>query len=92
MFLQVLGNFFRFGSGYTVIIHVSGEKPDLASVKNYMSATFPQSVLKDSHHNMLQYQLGQNIKLSSVFGHVEQVRDELNIEYYSVSQTTLDQV
>ncbi|KAL5022830.1 hypothetical protein ScPMuIL_001985 [Solemya velum] len=82
----------RFGSGYTVILHVSGEKPDLQSVKDYMTATFPGAVLKDSHHNMLQYQLNQTIKLSGIFGHIECVRDELCIEYYSVSQTTLDQV
>ena len=41
---------------------------------------------------MLQYQLGSDIKLSSLFGQIEAVRDKCKIEDYSVSQTTLDQV
>jgi len=47
---------------------------------------------QEQHHNMLQYQLGPDIKLSQLFGQIETVRERLNIEDYSVSQTTLDQV
>ena len=41
---------------------------------------------------MIQYQLDSKIKLSTIFGQMEAVKDSLNIEDYSVSQTTLDQV
>ena len=58
----------------------------------YFNSNFPQSVLKEKHHNMLQYQLGSDIKLSRLFGQIEAVRERLLIEDYSVSQTTLDQV
>ena len=83
---------FRFGDGYTVIVRISGEFPDMEPVIQYFNTSFPNSILKEKHHNMLQYQLGSDVKLSAVFGQIEAVRDELNIEDYSVSQTTLDQV
>lgn len=83
---------FRFGDGYTVIIRVSGEHPDLDPVMDFFNSEFPKSVLKEKHHNMLQYQLGSDILLSELFGQIEAVRDKLLIEDYSVSQTTLDQV
>ena len=83
---------FRFGDGYTVIIRVSGEFPDMDPVMQYIESHFPGAILKERHHNMLQYQLGSDIKLSALFGQIEAVRDRLSIEDYSVSQTTLDQV
>ncbi|XP_060560202.1 phospholipid-transporting ATPase ABCA1-like [Ruditapes philippinarum] len=82
----------RFGDGYTVIIRVSGDVPDMDPVMDFFSSEFPKSLLKEKHHNMLQYQLGSDIHLSELFGQIEAVRDRLNIEDYSVSQTTLDQV
>lgn len=42
---------------------------------------------------MLEYQLhNERTSLSFVFGELERNREELSIEEYSVSQTTLDQV
>ena len=42
---------------------------------------------------MLEYQLhNESTSLSLVFGELERHREALNIEEYSVSQTTLDQV
>ncbi|XP_071145778.1 phospholipid-transporting ATPase ABCA1-like isoform X2 [Mytilus edulis] len=82
----------RFGNGYTVIIRVAGEIPVLEPVKDFMANVFGDPELKEEHNNMLQYQLNSKIKLSRIFGQMEAVRDNLNIEDYSVSQTTLDQV
>ncbi|XP_052776388.1 phospholipid-transporting ATPase ABCA1-like isoform X2 [Mya arenaria] len=82
----------RFGDGYTVIIRVSGEYPDMEPVLAWFSEYFPGAVLKEQQSNMLQYQLGSDIKLSKLFGQIEAVREQLLIEDYSVSQTTLDQV
>lgn len=75
-----------------MIVRVSGEFPDMDPVIEYFSSHFPDSVLKEKHHNMLQYQLRSDVRLSALFGQIEAVRDRLNIEDYSVSQTTLDQV
>ncbi|CAG2233421.1 ABCA1 [Mytilus edulis] len=82
----------RFGDGYTLLLRISGEEPDLTSVENFITKTFSSAILKESHYNMLQYQLKSEIKLSYVFGQIESARQLLNIEDYSVSQTTLDQV
>ncbi|XP_052284173.1 phospholipid-transporting ATPase ABCA1-like isoform X3 [Dreissena polymorpha] len=82
----------KFGDGYTVIIRVSGEFPNMDPVIEFFNTEFKGAVLKEKHHNMLQYQLGSDIKLSNLFGQIEEVRERLQIEDYSVSQTTLDQV
>ena len=82
----------RFGDGYTIIVRVAGEKPDTDAVEDYISSTFRGAELLESHHNMLQYQLKSRVRLSYIFGQLEKAKTRLNIEDYSVSQTTLDQV
>ena len=71
---------------------MAGERPDTQSVEDFVSQTFRSAELREQHHNMLQYQLKSNVKLSYIFGQIERARERLNIEDYSVSQTTLDQV
>lgn len=62
-------------------------------VIKFVADTFPSAVLREQHHNMLQYQLGsQNLSLSQLFAAMEEAKSRLNVEDYSVSQTTLDQV
>lgn len=83
----------KFGDGYTVTLRIGGENPDLEGVSQFIKSLFPTAVLKDQHHNQLQYQFpSQDLLLSSVFGHLEANRKIFKIEDYSVSQTTLDQV
>ncbi|XP_078575167.1 phospholipid-transporting ATPase ABCA1-like isoform X1 [Branchiostoma floridae x Branchiostoma japonicum] len=83
----------RFGDGYTVMIKVGGDLPSVQPACDFMAATFSGAVLKEKHHNMLQYQLpSQGTSLAQLFGELDRKRQELNIEDYSVSQTTLDQV
>ncbi|XP_076084448.1 phospholipid-transporting ATPase ABCA1-like isoform X2 [Mytilus galloprovincialis] len=82
----------RFSEGYIVIIRVAGEVPVLRLVKDFMADVFSDPELKEEHNNMLQYQLNSKIKLSRIFGQIEAMRNNLNIEDYSVSQTTLDRV
>lgn len=66
----------------------------IQAVASNMESTFPGIVLKEQHHNMLQYQVPSSVhtSLADIFGHIERVREEMSIEDYSVSQTTLDQV
>ena len=83
----------RFGDGYTVLLRIAGQCPKLTPIKEFMIATFPDAQLKEQHHNMLHYQLRcVDTALSYIFGQLESVRERFNIEDYSVSQTTLDQV
>ncbi|KAI3376454.1 hypothetical protein L3Q82_016915 [Scortum barcoo] len=83
----------RFGDGYTVIVRVSGSPPALKPVEDFVQQTFPGSVLKEKHHNTLQYQLPHTQgALANIFSQFTIHQQSLSVEDYSVSQTTLDQV
>ncbi|XP_050403065.1 phospholipid-transporting ATPase ABCA1 isoform X2 [Patella vulgata] len=83
----------RFGDGYTIVIRISGENPDMKPIKQLIGENFSAAKLQEEHSNMVQYQLGTaNLSLSRLFDILESARHEYYIEDYSVSQTTLDQV
>ncbi|XP_045920999.1 phospholipid-transporting ATPase ABCA1-like isoform X1 [Micropterus dolomieu] len=83
----------RFGDGYTVIVRVGGSPPVLTPVEDFMQQNFPGSVLKEKHHNTLQYQLPYTQgALANIFSQFTIHQHSLGVEDYSVSQTTLDQV
>lgn len=83
----------RFGDGYTVIVRVRGGLTDLSAVEEFVRGTFPGSVLKEKHHNTLQYQMPRTEgALSHIFTEFSEHQEILGVEDYSVSQTTLDQV
>uniref|UniRef100_A0A673D0D2 P-type phospholipid transporter n=1 Tax=Sphaeramia orbicularis TaxID=375764 RepID=A0A673D0D2_9TELE len=83
----------RFGDGYTVIVRVGGSPPILKPVEDFVEQTFPGSVLKEKHHNTLQYQLPYTQSaLAHIFSQFTIHQQRLNVEDYSVSQTTLDQL
>nr|XP_043888228.1 phospholipid-transporting ATPase ABCA1-like [Solea senegalensis] len=83
----------RFGDGYTVIVRVGGSPPALKLVEDFVQQTFAGSVLKEKHHNTLQYQLPYaEGALATIFSQFTSHQQRLGVEDYSVSQTTLDQV
>lgn len=83
----------RFGDGYTIILRVAGPNPDLTPVMEFIERELPGSTLKERHRNMLQYQLPSlHTSLARIFSLLSNHKEELRIEDYSVSQTTLDQV
>lgn len=83
----------RFGEGYIITVRVQGDLPDMEPLYRFFSEKFPRASLKEHHHNMVQYQLPTGVMdLSEVFGHIESSYEALQIEDYSVSQTTLDNV
>lgn len=84
---------FRFGDGYTVIVRVGGSPPALKPVEDFVQQNFPGSVLKEKHHNTLQYQLPyKQGALANIFSVFTSHQQRLEVEDYTVSQTTLDQV
>uniref|UniRef100_A0A8D3D687 ABC transporter domain-containing protein n=1 Tax=Scophthalmus maximus TaxID=52904 RepID=A0A8D3D687_SCOMX len=83
----------RFGDGYTVIVRVGDSPLALKPVEDFVQQTFPGSVLKEKHHNTLQYQLPYTQgALAAIFSQFTSHQQSLALEDYSVSQTTLDQV
>eukprot|EP00057_Strongylocentrotus_purpuratus_P015912 XP_011670386.1 PREDICTED: ATP-binding cassette sub-family A member 2-like [Strongylocentrotus purpuratus] len=58
-----------------------------------MHRSFPGAELKEHHHNVVRFQLPpHNITVATIFGIMEREKSTLNLEDYSVSQTTLDEV
>lgn len=76
-----------------MIVRVGGCPAALKPVEDFVQGKFPGSILKEKHHNTLQYQLPYTRgALADIFGQFNRNRRRLAIEDYSVSQTTLDQV
>ena len=82
----------RFGHGYTVTVRVGGDSVDMYPVTSFVEQTFPGAVQQELHHNMVQYQLFGNQPVAQILATIREVKGKLNIEDYSVCQTTLDQV
>ena len=83
----------KFGEGYTLLARVSSNTPDTAPLKQFIESSFPGSVLKDEHQGMVHYHIRDtSITWAQLFGAIERVKLNFNIEDYSVSQTTLEQV
>lgn len=83
----------KFGEGYTVLARVGSDTPDTGPLKQFIEGTFPGSVLKDEHQGMVHYHIRDtSVSWAQLFGTIERVKMNYNIEDYSVSQTTLEQV
>jgi len=83
----------KFGEGYSLIIkQVSDVKTQ--ALMEYVRSTFPGSQLKEQHGALLHYRIGRTTGLSwaQLFGAVERARSQYDIDDYSISQTTLEQV
>ncbi|KAM7390730.1 hypothetical protein PAMA_008767 [Pampus argenteus] len=86
---------YKFGDGYVVTMKIRAAKPgcapDLNPAEAFMENTFPGCIQREKHYNTLQYKISSS-SLARIFQMVLANKDKLNIEDYSVSQTTLDQV
>ena len=58
----------------------------------FVAQTFPNTILRERHFNMLEYQMpSASVSLAKIFGTFDDNKQRFRIEDYSVSQTTLDQ-
>ncbi|XP_038064273.1 ATP-binding cassette sub-family A member 3-like [Patiria miniata] len=82
----------RFGQGYTVLAKAR-HGGDLSGFKQHMEEQFPGSKLKDEHQGMVHYHItNTQLTWAQIFGTMERAKSRYDIEDYSVSQTTLEQV
>jgi len=66
---------------------------NINEIKEFMASTFPGSQLKSFHSNLLQYSISDaKLSWSQIFGRIERAKNRLNIEDYSIGQTTLEQI
>jgi len=95
----------KFGEGYSLIIKLRNCAGDQSAsevsleaktraLMDFVRATFPTSQLKDHHDGLVHYRIGRapGLTWARLFGAVERARSRYDIEDYSVSQTTLEQV
>ncbi|XP_038055942.1 retinal-specific phospholipid-transporting ATPase ABCA4-like [Patiria miniata] len=83
----------KFGDGYTISIRVGGDPPIMEPLMLFVAETFPYTILRERHFNMLEYQMpSASASLAKLFGAFDANKQRFCIEDYSVSQTTLDQV
>ncbi|XP_068154368.1 LOW QUALITY PROTEIN: phospholipid-transporting ATPase ABCA3 [Drosophila tropicalis] len=74
-------------------IPVQLAQQSINTVKEFVESEFPQSVLQEEYQGILTFYIPlTGIKWSQIFGLMERKRDELNIEDYSISQTTLEEI
>ncbi|XP_035897988.1 ATP-binding cassette sub-family A member 3-like [Anopheles stephensi] len=66
---------------------------DLQNIKDHIVTQFPDSHLKEEYQDLLTYYIRSNsMKWSQIFGVMERAKQQLNIEDYSIGQTSLEQV
>ncbi|NXK47809.1 ABCA4 protein, partial [Chauna torquata] len=86
---------YKFGDGYIVTLKIKAPKfglpPDTSRAEQFIRVNFPGSLQREKHYNMLQYQICSS-SLAKIFRLIISNKENLHIEEYSVSQTTLDQV
>ncbi|XP_075013100.1 retinal-specific phospholipid-transporting ATPase ABCA4 [Calonectris borealis] len=86
---------YKFGDGYIVTLKIkapkSGLPPDPAPAEQFIRMNFPGCLQREKHYNMLQYQICSS-SLAKIFRLIISNKENLHIEEYSISQTTLDQV
>jgi len=91
----------KFGEGYSLVIKLRVRVGDEAAreaktqaLMEYVNSTFPGSQLKDQHDTLFHFRIGRapGLTWAHLFGAVERARSTYDIDDYSVSQTTLEQV
>ncbi|XP_058536329.1 ATP-binding cassette sub-family A member 17-like isoform X1 [Ochotona princeps] len=85
----------KFGSGYSLQAKVrsKGQQEALEAFKAFVELTFPGSILEDEHQGMVQYFLpSHGHSWAKVFGILEQARNKYQLDDYSVSQVSLEDV
>ncbi|XP_006514769.2 ATP-binding cassette sub-family A member 13 isoform X1 [Mus musculus] len=83
----------RFGDGYTVKVWLHKEGSQPSAVSDCLKLHFPGIQFKGQRLNLLEYHVQKSWEcLADLFKVLENNKSLLNIEHYSISQTTLEQV
>ncbi|EPY86527.1 ATP-binding cassette sub-family A member 3-like protein [Camelus ferus] len=85
----------KFGNIYILKVKVKIDTPEdkLDDLKFFITMTFPGSVLKQENQRILNYYIpSKDNTWGKVFGILEEAKEQFNLEDYSISQITLEQV
>lgn len=90
----------KFGKGYNFILkcktalNETETEYKISKVLNFVAMNIPNAILQDKQQLTLFYQIIQNetLNIARIFDLIEKNKQDLDIETYSLSQTTLEQV
>ncbi|GAB1295814.1 ATP-binding cassette sub-family A member 13 [Apodemus speciosus] len=83
----------KFGDGYTIKVWLHKEGSQPSAVSDCLKLHFPGIQFKGQRLNLLEYHVQKSWEcLADLFKVLENNKRLLNIEHYSISQTTLEQV
>eukprot|EP00036_Acanthoecidae_sp_10tr_P009012 CAMPEP_0182928582 /NCGR_PEP_ID=MMETSP0105_2-20130417/15659_1 /TAXON_ID=81532 ORGANISM="Acanthoeca-like sp., Strain 10tr" /NCGR_SAMPLE_ID=MMETSP0105_2 /ASSEMBLY_ACC=CAM_ASM_000205 /LENGTH=1795 /DNA_ID=CAMNT_0025066587 /DNA_START=139 /DNA_END=5526 /DNA_ORIENTATION=- len=81
----------RFGQGYTLIARVRDMRADTGALRHFIEDAFKSVSLKEDHLGLVRYEV-QEATLATIFSVMESAPQELDMDDYSVTQATLEQV
>ncbi|KAK6482929.1 hypothetical protein HHUSO_G14293 [Huso huso] len=83
----------RFGSGFTVKMHLTSSSLGVEHITTFMQSHFPSTFMKDHHSGTVEYHVPVAPGgVAVIFDQLECNKASLSIKHFSVSQTTLDEV
>ncbi|MGH0158140.1 UNVERIFIED_CONTAM: hypothetical protein FKN15_034802 [Acipenser sinensis] len=83
----------RFGSGFTVKMHLTLSSLGVEHITTFMQSHFPSTFMKDHHSGTVEYHVPVAPGgVADIFDQLECNKASLSIKHFSVSQTTLDEV
>uniref|UniRef100_A0A452TYP3 ATP-binding cassette sub-family A member 3-like n=1 Tax=Ursus maritimus TaxID=29073 RepID=A0A452TYP3_URSMA len=85
----------KFGNIYIlkVKVKIDEQEDKLDGIKYFITLTFPGSVLKQENQGILTYYIpSKDNSWGKVFGILEDAKEQFNLEDYSISQITLEQI
>lgn len=85
----------KFAKGFVLMIEMKQDSDDQYrhELQNQIQRTFPLAVLKDKHINLLTFHITSNdLTWSEIFRKIAEVRDEVEINDFTVTQMSLEQV
>ncbi|GMR40476.1 hypothetical protein PMAYCL1PPCAC_10671 [Pristionchus mayeri] len=81
----------RYGTGYSLLIRLK-HSSDADKTRRRVMETFPGAVMKEHHLVQMNFEVPRSGSWSVLFEQTEALAMELQLEDYSLSQTTLEQV
>lgn len=87
----------KFSEGYTLTVKIrkseNSVNAEIGAIESFVMRNFPGAVLREKHQEMLTYFIKEkSLPWSKMFGLMETGKRELNIEDYSIGQSSLEQV
>jgi len=85
----------RFGKGYTLIVKVRPARDgpgSTAVVKAFVTQAFAGATLVSEYNGQVTYDVPDSHKWAALFGELERHKQRLDIDDYSIAQTSLEQI